>query len=64
MKPLFKKGDIVSFVLSTRHKETFSGIIVRSWQIRRDLVVYEISSMNHGMCSFSIGEMCVLKKLS
>ena len=59
----YAKGDMVVFKFSKSLKETFNGIIVSRWRRNRTFI-YEISSMNHGMSSFTIGQECILKKIS
>ena len=58
-------GDMVSFKFSDTTKEMFTGIIIGHHYTKSNkVVVYEIASMNHSMSKFSIGEKCILKKLS
>ena len=63
----YVKGDIVTFKLSSLLKETYSGIILSSWTStgrKNKFNIYKIASMNHGMADFTIGESCIIKKLS
>lgn len=57
-----EKGDVVTFKLSLTSKETFNGVVVSQWNTKRNRL-YEIASMNHGMCSFHLSAKYILKKL-
>ncbi len=60
----YNKGDIVAFKFSNLCKETFNGVIISSRKAGRFYrTVYEIASMNHNMCSYSIGEALIVKKI-
>jgi len=63
-KPKYQPNDMVSFKFSTRYKQTYNGVIVSIWHRGRNRVIYEIASMNHSMCSYSVCEECIVKKLS
>lgn len=62
--PKFKTNDLVSFKFSSNYRDLYSGVIVSIWHHSKHKVVYEIASMNHSMCSYSISEDCIVKKLS
>lgn len=64
IKPKFDANDLVCFKFSSRLRETYSGVIVSIYHNRNNRVIYEIASMNHSMCSYSISEDCIVKKLS
>lgn len=61
---IYEKGDMVSFKLYSASKTTYSGIILSRWKSDTQRYVYQISSMNHGMSNFTIGQQCILKKIS
>lgn len=62
-KPKYEAGDVVSFHFSRTHREEHNGMIVTSWRNWNNKIIYEIASMNHGMCSYSVSESCIIKKL-
>jgi hypothetical protein len=58
-------GDMVTFKFVTGSKETYTGIILGHRLTKSaNITVYEIASLNHGMDKYSIGEKCILKKIS
>lgn len=61
---MYEKGDMVSFKLYTGSKVAYNGIVLSRWKSYTQRYVYQISSMNHGMNSFTIGQQCILKKIS
>lgn len=69
IKYKYEKGDIVTFTLFKGSSVENNGVILNRWQndARHNggkRAIYEIASMNHSMNSFSIGENCILKKIS
>jgi len=65
----YEKGDIVTFTFVEGATTYNNGVVINRWQTDAKRkggkrAIYEIASMNHSMNSFSIGESCILKKIS
>lgn len=64
-KPKYKNGDMISYRISKHSKTTYYGVILSTWHNdKSDKVIYEVAAMNDGMCSYSIGESYIDKKIS
>lgn len=62
-KPKFSKDDMVSFKFSKVDRQLHTGVILSIWHRGRNRIIYEVASMNHSMCSYSICEECIVKRL-
>ena len=65
--PKFHEGDMVVFRFVKQSNRTYNGVILSSWTgVKRGQhrCVYTIASMNHGMCSYSVGEEYIEKKIA
>jgi len=62
--PKFSKNDTVCYKISKKSKTTYYGIILTLWHSQDSRsVIYEVASLNDGMCSYSIGEEYIIKKI-
>jgi hypothetical protein len=61
--PQYSIGDMVSYKLSNRRATLYAGVVISHWHNVHGSVIYEIASLSDNMCSYSIGEPNIDKKV-